>query len=71
MWMLPIISMLSRHVNGMHKQPDALGQMTVTLSISSYKDDNGNQGDYLIVKCSSWLLHDKVASLNLELPTGN
>ena len=47
--------------------------MTMILSMGSYRGDNGNPGDYPIVKCSSWLLHDKVyiASYNLELPTGN
>ena len=36
--------------------------MTIILSMGSYRGDNGNQGNYPIVKCSSWLLHDKVAS---------
>ena len=39
--------------------------------MDSYKGDNGNQVDYPTVKCSSWLLHDKVASHNLELSTQN
>lgn len=40
-------------------------------SVGINKDDNENQGDHPTVKCSSWLLHDKVASVNQQYRYGD